>query len=753
MSKNLYKAKAKELLGQMTLQEKIGQLNQKLYGFDIYERNQDEIILKSTFKEEVEKYGGLGVLYGLYRADPWSKKDYDNGLYGKMAVKAYNQIQKYVLEHSRLKIPVFMSSECPHGHQALDGYLLPVNLNMGATFHPELIYSAYCVCGKQLKDSGVNLALISLLDVNRDPRWGRSEECFSEDPYLCSRMAEKIVQAVQEQGVFVVAKHFAAQGECTGGINASAARIGERELREIHFPAMKACCDASVQGVMAAYNEIDGVFCHANHWLLEDVLRKEMGFDGVVMSDGCAIDQLDSITGDNIRSGAVALNAGVDIGLWDQAYGKLEEAVQKGYVSKEEIDKAVLRVLELKFKSGLFENPYLDEDIVVNHYTYDKYPQSLDIARESVVLLKNKNHILPLSKKLNKIAVIGPNADSIYNQLGDYTPQIRMENAYTLLDGIKEYISSENCEVTYAKGTDIFSGTQAEQRKAVELAKESDVTILALGGSSSRFAEVAFDKNGAAIFQDKISMDCGEGVDHASLTLPNAQRELAEKIFEVCNHVITVMIGGRAYALEEISEKTDALLYAFYPGIQGGKAISEILFGEVNPSGRLPISLPRHSGQLPVYYNYKNSYNSMHYCDLEDGQKYTFGDGESYTSFEYKDISLNKKVITPTELQENGIHVNMTITNTGQYDGYAVPLMYIAGKQGSIVRRIKELKNFQKVWIKKGCSKKITLSLYSDAFSVWDSKMQYKVETGFVQILIDEMGKNVWSDTLTIQED
>ena len=672
MKKNTYSAEAKELLDKMTLQEKIGQLNQKLYGFGIYERNGEEISFSQEFKDEVEKYGGLGTLYGLYRADPWSQKNYENGLYGENAVKAYNKMQEYVLEHSRLRIPALLSTECPHGHQALDSYLLPVNLNMGATFNTELIHSAYSVCGKQLREMGVDLALISLLDVVRDPRWGRSEECFSEDPYLCSKMAEQIVKAVQDEGVSVVAKHFAAQGECTGGINASAARIGERELREIHLPAMKACADAGVDGVMAAYNEIDGVFCHANRHLLTDILRDEMGFEGVVMADGCAIDQLNVVTGDCVHSAAAALRAGVDIGLWDEAYGRLEEALENGYITEEDIDRAVLRVLELKIKRGIFKHPLLDENQKLEDYSYEKYPQALDIARESVVLLENRNQILPLSKEQRKIAVIGPNADAVYNQLGDYSPQVKREKCSTVLDGVRSYFGDN---VVYARGCGVFEGTQEEQTEAVKLAEQSDITILVLGGSSSRFGEVSFDANGAAISEHGVSMDCGEGVDTSELSLPIEQRELAEKIFATGSKVITVIIGGRAYALDTIAEKSDAVLYAFYPGMQGGKAIAEILFGDVNPSGRLPVSLPRCSGQLPVYYNYKNSYRSMHYYNIPDGAAYTFGYGKSYTNFEYEDVSFGNKDVTIEELQKNGIEVEMTIKNIGAQDGYAVPLV------------------------------------------------------------------------------
>lgn len=747
MKKNTYSAEAKELLDKMTLQEKIGQLNQKLYGFGIYERNGEEISFSQEFEDEVEKYGGLGTLYGLYRADPWSQKNYENGLYGENAVKAYNKMQEYVLEHSRLRIPALLSTECPHGHQALDSYLLPVNLNMGATFNTELIHSAYSVCGKQLREMGVDLALISLLDVVRDPRWGRSEECFSEDPYLCSKMAEQIVKAVQDEGVSVVAKHFAAQGECTGGINASAARIGERELREIHLPAMKACADAGVDGVMAAYNEIDGVFCHANRHLLTDILRDEMGFEGVVMADGCAIDQLNVVTGDCVHSAAAALRAGVDIGLWDEAYGRLEEALENGYITEEDIDRAVLRVLELKIKRGIFKHPLLDENQKLEDYSYEKYPQALDIARESVVLLENRNQILPLSKEQRKIAVIGPNADAVYNQLGDYSPQVKREKCSTVLDGVRSYFGDN---VVYARGCGVFEGTQEEQTEAVKLAEQSDITILVLGGSSSRFGEVSFDANGAAISEHGVSMDCGEGVDTSELSLPIEQRELAEKIFATGSKVITVIIGGRAYALDTIAEKSDAVLYAFYPGMQGGKAIAEILFGDVNPSGRLPVSLPRCSGQLPVYYNYKNSYRSMHYYNIPDGAAYTFGYGKSYTEFVYEDVSFGNTEVALDELHKNGIQAEMTIKNVGEYDGYAVPLVYIAGEQGSVVRRAKELKGFKKVWLKKGESKRVSILLPAEAFAVWNFEMEFKVESGRVKLILEEMGQTVGSETINL---
>ena len=291
-----------------------------------------------------------------------------------------------------------MSSECPHGHQALDGYLLPVNLLAGATFDPAMVRAAYRVSGRQLQNMGVDLALMSMLDVLRDPRWGRSEECYSEDPYLSARMAEAAVIGMQESGPEVVAKAFCSTGrrnrrrQCERGKNWRTRTSGNS------FSSGSGCNQGRVKGIMAAYNEIDGVYCHANRWLLNDVIRKEMGFDGIVMSDGVAIDQLDSMTGDNVVSGALALQSGVDVGLWDEAFGKLEEAVRRGLVKEAQIDQAVLRVLTLKFERGLFEHPYLEEEGEI-HMDYAQNPESVQLAREGLVILQNKNQVLPVWEK------------------------------------------------------------------------------------------------------------------------------------------------------------------------------------------------------------------------------------------------------------------------------------------------------------------------------------------------------------------
>ncbi|QHQ61803.1 beta-glucosidase [Anaerocolumna sedimenticola] len=770
--------RAENLLSLMTVKEKVGQLNQRLYGFSIYERNGNEIELTEEFKNEVAKFDGIGVLYGLYRADPWSGKDFESGLTGELAPKAYNMIQRYVIEHSRLGIPMLLSSECPHGHQALNGYLLPVNLSAGATFHPELLKSAYQVCGKQLKDMGVHLALISVLDLLRDPRWGRSEECYSEDPYLSSELAKAAVTGIQVNDIVAVAKHFCAQGEGTGGINASAARIGERELREIHLPAAKACAKAGVKGIMAAYNEIDGIPCHGNKKLLTEILRDEMQFKGVIMADGVAIDRLDIMTGDNVASGALALKAGVDISLWDTGFSKLEEALNRGFIMEEDIDQAVLRVLTLKFELGLFDHPYIEERDSRTDYTYEKYPEALKLARESVVLLKNTNHTLPLNiNNLRSIAVIGPNADEIYHQLGDYTPPINHNDGVTVLQGIKDYIQKNNCsvEIKFHKGCGLFEGTEESIREAAKLAETSDCTILVLGGSSSRFGGAHFDSNGAAKISNISDMDCGEGVDSADLRLPGLQNKLAEAVFKAGRSVVTVLIQGRPYSITEVAENSDSILCAFYPGVKGGQAITEILFGKIAPSGHLPVSIPRHGGQIPVYYNYKNSYAGMKYYDIDNTPLYSFGYGLSYTEFIYKNITLecipfkeeakhlkknfyasdiardNSYRISSYELHSGEIRVNFEISNLGNYDGFSVPQLYIRDLQASTIRRVKELKAFDKVWIPKGETRSSTLYLNEEKLSLWNDKMQFVTEPGEFRLLLTDGCKDIWEGNLFLE--
>ena len=773
------RSRAEDLLPHLTIKEKVGQLNQKLLGFGIYERNGDDISFTDTLDEELQRWGGLGTLYGLFRADPWSGKDFHTGIPTRLAAKAHNQLQKKVIEASRFGIPALMSSECPHGHQALDGYLLPVCLAIGASFSPELVRSAFGVVGKQLKSQGVDFALMSVLDVLRDPRWGRSEECFSEDPHLCAVMAAAAVTGCKENGVDAVVKHLCAQGQTTGGLNASPASIGERELREIHLPPAEASIKAGAMGVMAAYNEIDGIPCHANPKLLRDILRGEWGFEGIVMADGVAIDRLNDLTGDNAASGALTLQSGVDVSLWDNAFTRLEEAIARGLVSEAVLDEAVLRVLTLKFERGLFDSPYLDEDTPPQIFSVDEYPQSLELARQSIVLLKNENGLLPLKKQTRKIAVIGPAADDLYLQLGDYTPPVDPSCAITLWQGLQQQAYSDSASRTQthsvrtakalpvrdsvsraqahsdsklvrssastpctqapegitlvrAQGCGIRDGSQESIDQAVALAKDADVVILALGGSSSRYSGARFDTNGAAIHDGDVYMDCGEGVDCASLTLPGFQHSLAAAVYAAGVPVITVVTAGRPYAIPDIAQSTNALVYAFYPGPWGGKAIAELLFGDINPSGRLPATLPRNPGQLPCYYNRKDSGAELRYCDSPNSPLYNFGFGLSYTSFKAEHFQAKRS------------RVRFTLKNTGEYGGYAVPMLFIRWMRGDVTPREKELKAFSKVWLEPGEAREVVFELDEKALFRWNSKMEFIHSQEPVMIILEEGGKEIW---------
>lgn len=745
-----------DLLSHMTLREKVGQLNQRLYGFRAYERKGDEITLTKETIEEAKYFGGLGVVYGLYRADPWSAKTEENGLSKEYAIKGYNLLQRCCLEHSRLGIPLLLSSECPHGHQALDGYLLPVNLAAGATFDPKLYKEAVSVCAHQLKQMGVNLSLVSALDVARDPRWGRTEECFGEDPYLCSCFAKAAVEGTQSEGVAMVAKHFCAQGETTGGVNASAARIGERELREIHLPAAKACCEAGVKGVMAAYNEIDGVYCHMNHHLLTEILRDEFGFDGIVMADGVALDRLQEAVGDEPHAAALALFAGVDVSLWDNVFPYLEDAVKDGLLDESLLDEAVKRVLTLKFEQGLFEHPYLPEDSKEESYTMEKYPQSLQLARESVVLLKNQN-VLPLKTSDQKIFVLGPSADDIYRMLGDYTPPVSDENSFTLLKGL-EYLAGDRIIKTCS-----YTALTEEKKKEVQkLIDWADVVIMAIGGSSSRFGGALFDNNGAAVVQgtqkdskdsdlvrknrEAWAMDCGEGMDSSTLSLPGDQLDWFLFVRESNKPLISIVVAGRPYAISEIASKTDALLYSFYPGPYGGLALAQLLYGQESPSGRLPISIPAHVGQLPVYYNPKRSYEAMKYWDEEDHALYEFGEGFGYGQLSYENMTLQKE----TDHDSFTYKVTFSVSNKSDADDFAVPQLYVRDIAASTVRRVRELKGFTKTSLKAGQTKQISIVLDKAAFTIWNLNMKQVVEPGEFEILLMDQGK-IWDrQTITL---
>ena len=739
--------RAADLLGRMTLREKAGQLTQRLYGFACYERQGQEVRLTEEFRRETDRYGGIGALYGLYRADPWSKRDFDTGLEGALAPRARNMVQRYLIEHTRLGIPALMTTECPHGHQALDGCLLPVNLASAASWSPALLEESAKVCARQLRDMGVDLALASALDILRDPRWGRSEECFGEDPVLAAAFAGAVVRGYRSQGVDVTAKHLCAQGETTGGVNASAARIGPRELREIHLPPVKAAVEAGVRSVMAAYNEIDGIYCHANPALLRGILREEFGFTGFVMSDGVAIDQLDAVTGDRVASGALALEAGVDMGLWDTAFGRLEEAVERGLTNRRRIDEAALRILECKFCRGLFEEPYVPENDRWRGYTPENYPQVKRLAEESLVLLKNRGDLLPLAgDKPLRVLVTGPNADDLYAQLGDYTPPVRPGAGVTVRRGLEAWVQANHSpvELRYCPGCHRFTPSPDQLDQAVEAAREADVVVAVLGGTSSRFDGGTFKDNGALEDQERLAMDCGENVDAALLRLPGDQLALLRRLKDGGKPVVAVLIQGRPYEMAETDGLSDAILCCFYPGLTGGEAVAKALFGEISPAGRLPVSLPDRVGQLPVYYNYKDSYQGGRYCDA-DRPAYPFGSGRTYTRFAWRLTEAPQGTVAG-----RGLSVAAAVRNTGTRSGCAVAQLYLHRAQGIASSRVRALCAFEKAVLAPGQEKTVRLEIPEESLRQWDAGARSVLPPGRVQWYLCDSGETLLEGEFTI---
>ncbi|MBC1885881.1 glycoside hydrolase family 3 N-terminal domain-containing protein [Listeria seeligeri] len=727
-------ARVEDLLAKMTLAEKCGQLNQRMYGWDAFSRDGDVFQITDNFKQEVARFEGIGALYGLFRADPWSKMNKETGISRVNSAKVANMVQRYVVENTRLGIPVLLAEEVPHGHQALDSESYPVNLARAASFHPELQQQVAEAIAEEISDKGVHLALASALDILRDPRWGRAEECYGEDPYLAAELTAAITEGFQKNGkIAVILKHFAAQGEPVGGHNSGPVSIGVRELREIFLEPLRAGIAKGALGVMAAYNEIDGVPCHANKELLTTILREEMGFEGIVMADGCALDRLLKLNPDPKKAAKMAIEAGVDLSLWDDVFPFLEESVTAGVLNESVVDQAVRRILQVKFQLGLFENPYVKEVVSAPSTNWKKL--NLQAAREGICLLKNEANTLPLKGKQKKLAIVGPNADALYNQLGDYTAPQNQADCVTVLEGLKSIVPKE-WELIYEKGSEIREKVTDGILKAEELAEEADAIVLVLGGSSARNFNMEFLSNGA-VSSKGPNMDAGENVDVADIALPEVQLELFRAMKRTNKPVIVVMIQGRPIAIPEISKEADALLTAWYPGSVGGTAVAEVLVGKYNPSGKLPVSIPLSSGQIPVYYNQKAVEYKEDYFDLTGKPLYPFGYGLSYSSFKYHDLVINQEHVDLSALLAGEkVDVTVTVENTSEVAGEEVVQLYIHDMESSITRRKKELKAFKKIRIEPKEKVEVTLELDKTTFEVWSINNKYEMETGGIQIFV-----------------
>ncbi|MEU9642435.1 glycoside hydrolase family 3 N-terminal domain-containing protein [Streptomyces sp. NPDC048188] len=723
--------RVRDLLGRMTLAEKVGQLNQRMYGWDAYQRSGGGHRLTDAFRAEVAAFDGMGALYGLQRADAWSGVGFADGLDARDGARTAAAVQRYVTEHTRLGIPVLLVEEMPHGHQALDGTVLPVNLAAGATWDPALYADAVAGAAAELRARGAHVALVSALDLVRDPRWGRSEECFAEDPYLAARMTEALVEGAGRAGVAVVLKHFAGQGATTGGRNSAATELGVRELHEVHLAAARAGVAAGAAGLMAAYNEFDGLPCVASRYLLTELLREEWGFEGVVMADGTAVDRLVRLTGDPVAAGALALDAGCDLSLWDGCFPRLGEAVERALVSEAAVDTAVARVLALKFRLGLFEQPLPDGRSATGALP-DPAELGERVARASVTLLAHEGGVLPLSRSVRRIAVLGPNADSVARQTGDYTAPQRPGAGITVLDGIRAAVAP-GTEVLHGPGCALVGEDVADVAAAVALAAGSDVAVLVLGGSSARSADTVFDANGAAVAGagTPSGMTCGEGVDLADLALPPAQRALWSAVSATGTPVVVVLVQGRPHALPGVEAPAAAVLSAWYPGPAGGRAVAEVLFGDVEPRGRLPVSVPRSAAQLPVYYNGKD-HRYRGYVDQSAGPLHAFGHGLSYTSVAYGAPRLSH---TRVGADAPRLTCRVTVRNTGSRPAEETVQLYVRRLSGGTSwPRVRELRGFVRLSIAPGDAADAVFEVGPETLASVGRDLRLVVEPGTVEV-------------------
>ncbi len=738
--------RVKDLIGRMTVEEKVGQLCCPM-GWEMYTKTKKGVKVSELYKKQMEEMP-VGSFWAVLRADPWTQKTLETGLNPEMAAMALNALQRYAVEQTRLGIPVLFAEECPHGHMAIGATVFPTSLAQASTWNEELIYRMGAAIALEARLQGAGIGYGPVLDVARDPRWSRMEETFGEDPVLTSVLGVAFMKGMQgdrqDDGrhLFSTLKHFAAYGIPEGGHNGYRANVGMRQLFSEYLPPFRKAVEAGVGTLMTSYNSIDGVPCTANRYLLTEVLRDRWGFDGFVYSDLFSIEGIVGmrVVQDNKEAASLALKAGLDMDLGGNAFGRnLKKALEEGKITEDDLNRAVANVLRLKFRLGLFENPYVSPVLAKKLVRSVEHKElAREVARQGTVLLKNEG-ILPLSKQVKHIAVIGPNADVMYNQLGDYTAPQDRKQIVTVLDGIRRVVAPST-KVSYVKGCAVRESSTADIPAAVKVAAQADVVVLVVGGSSARDFKTQYIATGAATVsaedeQGVSDMDCGEGFDRSTLRLLGEQENLLNALAALSKPLVVVYMQGRPLNMNLASEKAQALLTCWYPGEQGGAAVADVLFGNYNPSGRLPVSVPRHEGQLPVYYSQEGEKS---YMDGEGTPLYAFGYGLSYTDFEYGNLELKEGNGKDT-LQT----VSCVVTNIGNCDGHEVVQLYVTDKKSSVALPPMLLKGFRHVALRKGESKKITFVLGKEELSLYNSEMRQVVEPGDFEIRIGAASNDI----------
>lgn len=724
--------RVEDLLGRMTLEEKVAQMRHihfKHYNSD--GRVDIDKLIKSTD----------GLSFGCVEAFPYSSEQYLNAMY---------QIQKHMRYHTRLGIPVIPVMEGLHGVVQDGCTIFPQSIALGATFNPQLIRKVGHFVGKEMQAIGAKQALAPDLDIAREPRWGRVEETYGEDPLLISKMGAAYINGLQDHKQIPTLKHFVAHGTPEGGLNLASVRGGRRELLGLYAkPFEYVIRECHPLSVMNCYSSYDGEPITSSPYFLKSLLRDSLHFKGYVYSDWGSVSMLECfhhVAVNNAEAAQKAITAGLDLEASSDCYQYALELIRQGKISEKDIDDAVRHILYTKFASGLFEDELPDTmGLKRNVHTPEAIEVALNTARESIVLLENKNDCLPLSAdKLSSIAVVGPNADHV--QFGDYSWSDQKKDGVTPFEGIRKLVGKQ-VQVNYAKGCDLWSQDKKGFDEAVKAVQKSDLTIVCVGTQSALLARAS----------DPATS--GEGFDLSNLTLPGVQQELVDEIAKQGKPFIVVLVTGRPLVTGSFNKRCNALLVQWYGGEQSGTALAEVLFGKVNPSGRLPISFPKSVGHLPCYYNYlptdKGFYNrkgtletpGRDYVFSDPYAEYSFGFGRSYTRFAYSNLKVQRRKLA----EKDTLTVTFDVTNQGTRIGMEVPQLYIRDLVGSVTTPVKQLYAFEKVAIAPKETKQLTFKVPVGELALYNNEYKKVVEPGDFSVMIGSSSDNILlTDTVTV---
>jgi beta-glucosidase len=723
--------RVEDLLSRMTLKEKVGQMNmpcvyEDALGPDIPSKREAlRRFTLGTCTQDIGPGGGFFTAANeVMREGPADQAHF------------YNELQKIAVEKTRLKIPLLETEEGTHGVMCSGHTIFPEGPGIGSTWNPDLVREIYATAAREARSVGIHQLFTLVVEPNRDPRLGRNEEGYSEDPYLCARIAESIVLGAQGHDVSAGDKvvaglcHYPGQSQPVSGFEKGAMEISERMLREVFLPPWVAGIrKAGALGVMATYPAIDGIPTHASKQILTEILREELGFRGLVLGEGSGIETIvwEHVAATQKEAGAIALKAGLDVGIsYEAGFMKpLIENVEEGKVSMDLIDRAVRRILRQKFVLGLFERPYVDPDhAVATVHRREHQDLTLRAARESIVLLKNERGILPLRKDLKSIAVIGPNADHDRNLLGDYVSHVIPQHVVTVLEGIKGLVP-DSARVFYAKGCDVWGADRSGFEDAVKAAKHADVAVVVVG-ENERYSP----QKGSN----------GEGRDVASLDLTGVQEDLIREVQATGTPTVVVLVNGRPLSIRWTAENVPAIIETWLPGELGGRAVAEVLFGDYNPGGKLPVTVPRHAGQLPAFYNFKPTKGRLkddrmevqEYVDMPGSPLFPFGHGLSYTKFEYSNLKISPAWIGPW----GEVQVGVDVQNIGQRQGAETVQLYVNDLVSSVTRPVRELKGFEKIILQPGEKRTVRFKLGPEELSFLDRNLEPVVEPGTFRVMV-----------------